>query len=64
MSHPNKKSSTVTLDVTFEIEGSVSAKEIQHITNNILQKYRDDVGFQFNDEDSFVEGIIVTPKQA
>lgn len=53
------KNKHITLTVTYEIDGDVSAEELARITNNVLQKERNDVGFDFTDEECFVEGIVV-----
>lgn len=55
---------SVTLNVTFEIHGVVSPDELMNITRKTLYHVRDEVGFDFADEESFVEGIIVTPNHA
>lgn len=57
--YANRNPKSITLNVTYEIDGDVSVKEVKDMTNHILQRYRNDAGFVFEDEDSFVEGIIV-----
>lgn len=59
-----KESKRLTLEVSYEIDGSVSIAELVHVTRNILTHHRENVGFEFEDEESFIEAIKVTSKPA
>lgn len=54
----------LTLEVSFEIDGSVSIAELVHAVRNVLAHHRDNVGFEFEDKESFIEAITVTSKSA
>lgn len=58
---PSGECKHITLTVTYQVDGDVSAEELARITNNVLQKERNDVGFEFINDECFVEGIIVQP---
>lgn len=52
----------IKLKVSFKVHGDVSAGEVIRATNLALHHTRNEAGFDFQDENSFVEEILVEKK--